>query len=111
MAYTGTHDNNTFRGWYEEDADDVTKRALRQTLGLDEEATSEDVVNAAIVYLYSRRAGTVIIPMQDVLHLPSSGRMNVPGVADGNWHWQLAPGMLTFDSAKWLSALCRTSSR
>lgn len=111
LAYTGTHDNNTFRGWYEEDADDVTKRALRQTLGLDEEATSEDVVNAAIVYLYSRRAGTVIIPMQDVLHLPSSGRMNVPGVADGNWHWQLAPGMLTFDSAKWLSALCRTSSR
>ena len=111
IAYTGTHDNNTLRGWYEEDCDDVTRRALRQTLGLADDVTSETVVQAAIAYLYSRRAETVIVPLQDILALPASGRMNVPGIADGNWHWQLSPEMLTFDSAKWLSSLCRTYSR
>ena len=43
--------------------------------------------------------------------MPSSGRMNTPGVAEGNWHWQLKDGQLTFDIARWLAKVCRESGR
>lgn len=111
IAYTGTHDNNTVRGWYENDCKDYEKSALRHILGLPDDAAGEDIAGAAVEYVYSRRAETVITPMQDVLGLPSQDRMNVPGIAEGNWHWQLSPEMLTFDSAKWLSSLCRKYHR
>ena len=37
--------------------------------------------------------------------------MNTPGVAEGNWHWQLKDGQLTFDIARWLAKVCRESGR
>ena len=49
--------------------------------------------------------------MQDLLALPSSDRMNTPGVAEGNWHWQLKDGQLNFDIARWLAKVCRESGR
>ena len=80
-------------------------------LGLSDEAAPQEIVGALIAYTYRRRAETVIIPMQDLLALPSSGRMNTPGVADGNWHWQLKEGQTTFDIAHWLAKACRESGR
>lgn len=104
IAYTGTHDNNTLVGWYEE-LDDGMKRRVCQMVGLHDEAHTEDVMKALIAYVYSRRAETVIIPMQDVLFLSGDERMNTPGTTEGNWHWQLKDGMLKFETAKWLSTL------
>lgn len=111
IAYTGTHDNNTLRGWYEDECTDMERDRLCRALGLTAQVPGQDAVRAAIAYLYSRRAETVIMPMQDILALPAAARMNTPGVAEGNWRWQLLTGMLTFDSAKWLSSLCREYHR
>ena len=111
LAYTGTHDNNTSLGWYEEELTPVQQAQLRQTLHLPDTAQPQDIVKAMVAYVYSRQAETVIIPMQDALALPASCRMNTPGTPTGNWQWQLEEGMLRFDTAKWLSGLCRIYHR
>lgn len=111
LAYTGTHDNNTSLGWYEEELTSVQQARLRQTLQLPDTAQPQDIVKALVAYVYSRQAETVVIPMQDALVLPSSCRMNTPGTPAGNWQWQLEEGMLRFDTAKWLSGLCRIYHR
>lgn len=111
IAYTGTHDNNTTLGWYTDELDDAKRLQICQMLDLPEDTAPADVVKALIMYVYSRRAQTVIIPMQDILSLPGSCRMNTPGTATGNWHWQMDEGMLQFNLAKWLSALCKQYTR
>lgn len=111
LAYTGTHDNNTSLGWYEDELTPLQQAQLRQTLHLPDTAQPQDVVKAMVAYVYSRQAETVVIPMQDALALPASCRMNTPGTPTGNWQWQLEEGMLRFDTAKWLSGLCRMYHR
>ncbi len=111
VVYTGTHDNNTTRGWYEEDLTEPQRLQVRRTLQLRDDASSEDIVRALIDYVYSRRAETAIIPMQDILSLPSKYRMNTPGIAEGNWHWQMREGDLRLDTADWLSELCKKYGR
>ena len=84
VAYTGTHDNDTTRGWYEKipsDRRDAVRRYLR--------CADQDVTWAMIAALQYSAANMVIVPMQDVLDLGSNARMNVPGKADGNWGWRM----------------------
>ena len=88
IAYTGTHDNDTTRGWYESLPEEQQQR-LCLMMHLSNDATASEVTAALIAYVYSRRAETAIVPFQDLLFLPSSGRMNTPGTVEGNWHWQL----------------------
>jgi 4-alpha-glucanotransferase len=111
VAYTGTHDNNTTLGWYTDDLNDSQRLQICQMLDIPDDTAPADVVKALIIYVYSRRAQTVIVPMQDILSLPAACRMNIPGTATGNWHWQMEEGMLQFDIAKWLSALCKQYER
>ncbi|WP_346681892.1 4-alpha-glucanotransferase [Megasphaera stantonii] len=111
LVYTGTHDNNTTLGWYEDDLDESGRLQLRQALGLPDDAAPEAVVRAVIAYVYSRRAETAVVPLQDILALPGNCRMNVPGTAEGNWQWQMDGGMLKLDIAKWLSELCKEYGR
>lgn len=73
IAYTSTHDTNTLLGWCEErfgDQDDV--------------ALAKDLIHKVM----DSSADVAIFPLQDVLGLGGDARMNVPGVADGNWSWQ-----------------------
>lgn len=111
VVYTGTHDNTTLRGWYEEELTPDVQDAVRQTLGLRDEASMDEVVDRAIAYVYSRNSRTAVIPLQDVLHLPAAARMNIPGVAEGNWHWQVTDGTLTTERAQFLAALCNLYHR
>ena len=111
LVYTGTHDNNTSIGWYEEDLTDSQRLHVRQALGLDDDVSPCELVRSLIAYVYSRRAETAIIPMQDILALPGTCRMNTPGTAQGNWRWQMDEGMLQLDIAQWLSELCRQYGR
>ncbi|AXB82203.1 4-alpha-glucanotransferase [Megasphaera hexanoica] len=110
IAYTGTHDNDTTRGWYESLPEEQQQR-LCLMLHLSNDATASEVTAALIAYVYSRRAETAIVPFQDLLFLPSSGRMNTPGTVEGNWHWQLKDGQMRLDLARWLSSLCHTYHR
>jgi 4-alpha-glucanotransferase len=94
VVYTGTHDNNTTRGWFES-LDPETQRHVMQVLGMDtgqETGTASvdlagQVVDRLVDSAMNTRASLCMIPLQDVLHLGSAARMNTPGTVNGNWQW------------------------
>ncbi|RYD93169.1 MAG: 4-alpha-glucanotransferase, partial [Sphingobacteriales bacterium] len=95
IAYTGTHDNNTSLGWYRTECDDATRRRLATYAG---HKVQESEVPALLCRLaLSSVAETAIIPVQDILGLDESARMNRPASTEGNWDWRLLPGQLTKD--------------
>ena len=83
VVYTGTHDNNTTLGWYEE-LDYGQKRAVYNYLGYHDEPMPWAMIRAACASV----SRLVVVPMQDLLALNGSHRMNRPGVSDGNWQWR-----------------------
>jgi 4-alpha-glucanotransferase len=96
VVYTGTHDNDTTRGWFNS-LEDHTKDYVLRRLGLMDADShdwrnipyaSDRVVETLIDNALNSRASIAIIPMQDCLHLDSEARMNTPGTTTGNWHWQ-----------------------
>ncbi|HTV01981.1 MAG TPA: 4-alpha-glucanotransferase [Luteitalea sp.] len=100
VAYTGTHDNDTFVGWAAgapgdstRGPDDVARERAYAEAYLD--SGGEGLHWPAIRAVLASVADTAIVPVQDVLGLGSEARMNVPGQASGNWRWRLRPGELT----------------
>ncbi|MBA7465531.1 4-alpha-glucanotransferase [subsurface metagenome] len=89
ICYTGTHDNNTARGWFEEEASEEDKQRFFAYVG--REVTAGGVHRELIRLAMLSPADTVIIPMQDVLGLGEEARMNRPGTTEGNWEWRLRP--------------------
>ncbi|WP_316800510.1 malto-oligosyltrehalose synthase [Pedobacter frigidisoli] len=98
IAYSGTHDNNTIKGWFKSEADSESKRRLSAYAG---RAVDRKNVNKVITTLiYSSIARTVILPVQDMLGLDERSRMNTPGTQTGNWGWRLNKGVLTDELAR-----------
>jgi len=93
LVYTGTHDNNTVRGWFESDASPDEKARFFRYCG--KEAAVENVHWEFIRLAMMSVANQVIVPMQDVLGLGGESRMNRPSVCHGNWEWRLRHGQLT----------------
>ena len=93
VVYTGTHDNNTVRGWLEKEATPEDKRRLFGYLG--RETTSDQLPWELIRLAMMSVAKVVIIPMQDILELGEEARMNRPGSMQGNWRWRMLPDQLT----------------
>ncbi len=90
MVYTGTHDNNTTVGWFEE-RNDGAKTHISNYLGsISPEGIHWDLMRLAA----SSNANQAIFPLQDVLGLGGEARMNFPGKAEGNWAWRYRPEML-----------------
>jgi 4-alpha-glucanotransferase len=109
VVYTGTHDNNTTRGWYEESPD-----SQRENLWRYLKAPPADGATAASALLslaWSSRAALAMAPVQDLLNLGPEARMNVPGAATGNWRWRCTEDMLSESAFQWLRALTDTSNR
>lgn len=92
VAYTGTHDNDTTRGWYAS-LDDEQRGHLWSYLDRPQAAESE-VAPAMVQLAWQSAAAVAIAPLQDILNLGSEARMNLPGVADGNWAWRCTPEMM-----------------
>lgn len=90
VAYTGTHDNDTTRGWY--DALTATEVARFHRYAPDADA---DPVRALVRLAWASVADTAVAPFQDVLGLGADARMNVPGTATGNWRWRATDAQLT----------------
>ena len=87
VVYTGTHDNDTTRGWYHEvgkDARDFAKEYMCKPR-LDEDTLTGDFIAMAM----SSVADLCVIPMQDYLNLGSSARINIPSTLGGNWVWRM----------------------
>jgi 4-alpha-glucanotransferase len=107
VAYTGTHDNDTTRGWWEHGATEVEKDAVRAYLGV----TANDVVWPLIRATASSVADLALYPVQDILELGSEARMNVPSRPTGNWSWRCAENALTPALAQKLAALTAVTDR
>jgi 4-alpha-glucanotransferase len=92
LVYTGTHDNNTAKGWFLEEASAADRERLSRYIG---HAVNADNVHSEIMRLAMMSAAeTAIIPMQDLLGLGSEARMNRPATTDGNWAWRVLPEQL-----------------
>lgn len=90
VVYTGTHDNDTTRGWLAGlDAEAFARVA--DYFGLAGADTAWPLIRAA----FASVARLAIVPMQDLLDLPSSARMNRPGSIEGNWRWRFSGADLT----------------
>ncbi|HXH39678.1 MAG TPA: 4-alpha-glucanotransferase [Thermoanaerobaculia bacterium] len=107
VVYTGTHDNDTARGWYENAAAEE-REAVEVYLGVTDAA---DVAWSLIRAAYTSVAETVIVPVQDILDLGSDARMNRPGAEHDNWSWRLTEGALTSEHADKLCRLAKASGR
>lgn len=116
IAYTGTHDNDTLRGWWQklDETEPWLKHLVLEYLerwepGYDRSDTG--VCELLIRLTYQSQAQTVILPLQDILGLESTARMNTPGTVGGNWNWRLTPGMLTADIAGRLTGWTQACGR
>lgn len=109
VVYTGTHDNNTVRGWFEKEATHEEKRRVFRYFG--REFSAEDVSRELIRLAMMSVANTAIIPLQDVLGLDDSARMNIPSTATGNWEWRFLPEQLTSEVAQRLREMTEIYGR
>jgi 4-alpha-glucanotransferase len=109
VVYTGTHDNPTTRGWFEELPDNQRQNLwnyLKRPGGESSEAAA-----ALMGLAWSSVAAVSIAPLQDLLNLGREARMNVPGRAEGNWSWRCSEDMLSDRAFEWLRELTRNSNR
>ncbi len=93
IVYTGTHDNNTTKGWFRKDAADYEKKFLATYL--KKEITEHNVASHFMAIALQSVAVLAIIPLQDVLNLDETSRMNIPGTVLGNWEWRFCRENLT----------------
>jgi len=111
-VYTGTHDNNTTRGWFRQEADELKRRQLAELAGGP--VTEENAAWALIRLAWFSPAALALTPAQDLLNLNENARLNIPGTAAGNWAWRLSsPSCLVDDDrlADRLAELAALSGR
>jgi 4-alpha-glucanotransferase len=106
VVYTGTHDNDTTRGWYAT-APEAQRRLAHAYLGSDGGDFTWDLIRAGMASV----ADTFIVPLQDVLDLGTEARMNLPGREWGNWSWRCDEGALNAALAGRLAAMARIFGR
>jgi len=117
FAYTGTHDNETMRAWLQrqpmdgntlsQEAIDAELRRIREAAGTEE----ADLHWPVIEMLFHSPARAVLLPLQDLLELGPSARMNQPGTSQGNWQWRVASLPLAPDAVHRLCELTKLSQR
>lgn len=106
VVYTGTHDNDTSLGWFTS-LDKGTRERVMAYLGMPAEPMPWPLLRAALASV----ARLAVLPLQDLLGLGSEHRMNLPGVAQGNWRWQFRERDLTPELAARLRALVELYGR
>jgi 4-alpha-glucanotransferase len=109
VVYTGTHDNPTTRGWYEDLPDAERGNLWRYLKGAA--GTSAEAAPALLRLVWSSVAALAIAPLQDVLNLGKEARMNQPGSAQGNWRWRVTDDMLSASALESLRDLTLASAR
>ena len=107
VVYTGTHDNDTTRGWFENTDPEVRDYAYKY-LGI---TGKETAVNAMIRTAMMSVADICIIPIQDYLGLGNEARINTPSTLGSNWKWRALPGTFTDKLAEHLLGLARIYAR
>ncbi|NOY55333.1 MAG: 4-alpha-glucanotransferase [Actinobacteria bacterium] len=106
VAYTGTHDNDTTRGWFES-LDDARRSFVLEYLGTDDSEIAWDIMWA----VWKSRSVFALAPLQDLLDLPTEARMNRPGTTSGNWQWRATAGAVDTEVRQRMQALNRATRR
>jgi len=107
VVYTGTHDNETTRGWWE-GLDEGTREDVRAYIpNIEREGAAWGLTRTALASV----AELAIIPLQDLLNLDNRSRMNQPGSTEGNWSWRLTDEPLSQELAQSLAQLNRLYGR
>lgn len=109
VVYTGTHDNNTVRGWFRKEASPKDKERLFKYIG--RKVAEKDVHWEFIRLGMMSVANMVIFPMQDILGLGEEAKMNLPATSRGNWQWKLLPDQITPSLVKRLREITETYGR
>lgn len=104
VIYTGTHDNNTTVGWLQQDISAEDKAILSELLQVSIE-DNQKMAQKLMEIAYASEAKYAIVPLQDVLGLDGSARMNLPGTVGNNWHWRALASDLTKTRAEYLAQL------
>ena len=106
IAYTGTHDNNTIIGWYDEAAVQTVAESLQMLCGKNRaDLTDQEICRAWIEALFRSDAAHVMVPIQDLLAQNESARMNLPGTSGGNWVYRVDEQLLKNLDVAWLKEL------
>jgi 4-alpha-glucanotransferase len=90
IVYSGTHDNNTTVGWWEDEMDEGARHFMRMYLERDVQEANWVLIQIGMMSV----GHTFIAPMQDILGLGTEARMNKPGQPAGNWTWRFMPDVL-----------------
>jgi 4-alpha-glucanotransferase len=101
VVYTGTHDNDTTRGWFSSLPESQRAHVLRYLRNDGPLSITEQLMRLAL----SSTARIAIVPLQDVLDLDSDARINTPGAPEGNWTWRIRPDQLDPARAECLAEL------
>lgn len=107
VVYTGTHDNDTTRGWYKTFAK-ADREFAKRYLDI---STNRNVQMKFVRAALSSVADTAIIPMQDYLGSGSEARINTPSTLGNNWKWRMADGQFTQELAKEMYSLAKLYGR
>lgn len=108
VVYSGTHDNNTTLGWFRE-SDDELRQRMNEYIGI--EITEANVVDQICRLTMQSVARLAIIPIQDILNLDETSRMNTPGAGGRSWQWRLQADQLTSEVAEKLLKLTKMTGR
>ena len=106
VVYTGTHDNDTARGWYAALKPEERERVW-DYLGCDGHEIEWALIRAA----YGSVAQRAIVPLQDILGLGSEARMNTPSRPEGNWAWRAPEDAFRPEIAARLARMAELSGR
>lgn len=107
VVYTGTHDNDTTLGW--EQSLTIEQRHLICTiLGVENDINlTQEMMRTAL----NSVVNLAILPMQDLLQLDGSNRMNTPGTTEGNWRWHFSWEQITNETCEQITKWIRDANR
>ena len=109
VVYTGTHDNNTARAWFEGEAAEEELKTMSRYLGKDPDPKEVhwDLIRMAMMSV----ARWAVFPLQDILGLGPEARMNRPATTKGNWEWRSLPEQITPSVKRRLLEMTETYGR
>ncbi len=106
VVYTGTHDNDTIRGWWDKQPEEI-RDFTRRYLNIDGSIIHRDMIRAAL----SSVAHLALFPLQDLLGLGNEARMNMPATSSGNWQWRFTADNLSPELAEDLRQITQLYGR
>jgi len=109
VVYTGTHDNNTVKGWWQKEATQKEKENVFKFL---KRKVSPEMIHWEFIKIVSHSPCVLcLVPLQDLLGIDHRGRMNVPATAWGNWQWRCQKKDLRTQVVQKLKRLTQESGR